>query len=337
MNAATTSAGRLPRITLRAPLAVLPKARAELKRLAADVGQTFFAADARVGYLMFAGLCAMSPRAALFAAAGTIASDAVGRRLRPNKKVLLAGALGLNGFFAGLAASALFAGPGALVALVIGSLLAALLSVLAPRVLGQWQLPSLALPYVGAMWLVWTARFAAPTLTAAPYVPPPPFVAAGALEQLFVAVRGTGAGMAQIFFQTDWRFGLVMLGLLALLQRRMAAWATLGSFVGSALALALGAMHAEVAAGYYGFSPALATLGYVTMVAPAAPGRGWRDDIIPAMATQGLALILTLGLAAPLAVLGLPGLALPYILAIWLACLAKPVVDARGWAPGSWE
>jgi urea transporter len=323
-----------------APPPALQVVVAEAKRLAADVGQTFFVNDARVGVAMFVGLACVAPRAAAYAAAGTVIADVVGRRLRPNKKVMLAGALGLNGFFAGLVASTLFTGSGSLVALALGAPLAALVAVLAPRVLGQWQLPPLAIGYVVAMWLVWAARVGASTLMEAPYLEPTPVAAVDLLTTLGAVARGVGGGMAQVFFQSDWRFGFVMLAVLALLQRRTAAWVLCGCFVGAVVAALLGAPLGRVAAGYYGFSPALAALGYLTMVAPAAArndARGWRKVLAPVILTQALAVVLTLGLAQLLAALGLPALALPYIVAIWLAALAQPVVDASAWSPRSWN
>lgn len=306
------------------PLLALRACRASLRTFVAAIGTTFFVADARLGAILIVGLTATEPRSAAFALLGAIWCTLLGRALKPNKQLTLSGAFSLNGFFAGLAVATLFTGIGALIAFAPTVMLAAVFVVLLPRLLTAWQLPGLVTPYVFATWLVWTARHGAAALTAVPFVPP-----AVATDPWLALAQGTASGLAQIFFQSDWRLGAYAAVALLVVRWRTGAILVAGSLLGALVAALVGAPLANVAAGHYGFAPALAALGAVAcLTSPSQPPK--QRTLVVIITALGAAW-LTIALAGPLYVLGLPALALPYMIALWAGLLLRPVVAATAW------
>jgi len=295
-----------------------------MKAWLAGVGTTFFVPDLRLGAILSLGLLVTAPRSAAFAVLGAIWCELLGRALKPNKQLTLSGAFPLNGFFAGLAVATLFTGTGAMIAFAPTVMLAAVFVVLLPRLLTAWQLPGLVTLYVFATWLVWTARHGAAALTAAAYTPPP-----AVADPWLALAQGTASGLAQIFFQSDWRLGAGAGVALLAVRWRTGAILVAGSFLGGVVASLVGAPLANVAAGHYGFAPALAALGAVAcLTSPSQPPM--RRTLIVSVTALGAAW-LTIALAGPLYVLGLPALALPYMLALWAGLLLRPVVAATAW------
>ena len=203
---------------------------------------------------------------------------------------------GYNGALVGLALTLYFP-PSVLLLLVL-----ALACALTAPLLALWERycswPALTTPFVLLTWAVLLLAGAGGWPTQAPPPAPAPAPAAGALVAV---LRGVG----QIVFQDHWLAGVLLLLGTALVSLRAAAWALAGSALGAALALAWGLPAAWVAAGLYGFNPALTALA-LTLQQPHRPS------------TVLLGALLAFGLHAGLLELGWTPLTAPFVLAYWL-------------------
>ena len=129
---------------------------------------------------------------------------------------------------------------------------------------------------------------------------------------------GTLKGIAQVFLLDDWISGAVILVALAVNSRPVALAAILGSALGTALAIGLGADGTAIGKGIWGFNAVLTALALGAVF--------YRP--IPAVAVYTLlGTITTVWVQAALTTMltpyGIPTLTAPFVVATWLFLLPK--------------
>jgi urea transporter len=310
--------------------------RTWLRDRLANLGQTFFIPDARLGLLMVIATAVIAPWSAAGAVAGALLSRAAAERLHARQDLVHAGLFEINGFFYGLAVVAFV--PEwyrAVLLLAAGSLMVAGLTIACGRILRTWNLPVLVLPYLMVMWMVFSMRAYWPAPE--PGLPGPLALDLDLpwLAPLVPVAFGAICGISQIFYQYSLVTGLVMCAGVAWVRPR-AAWALVwGSAVSSAMALAIGASAADVSLGFFGFSGALLAVA-LTEFNPISPLRR-----VLSVAILGL---LTTAIGPVFYKMGLSASALPYVLLVWGVGLVAPTqakVPAKAtssalWAPPSY-
>lgn len=301
-------------------------------------GSVLFTARRRSG-LLFLLAVLLAPRHGLAGLLGALAGMAAGRLLARGGVHERLGFFGGAGLLAGLALAAyLPADPRLwLLAPVAGFLAGLLLAGLAP-LLGARDLPVLALPFVLSAWLLLAA---APWLGLGPVAPRTMdwlWPGLAALEQL---LRGALPAWSQdllrsfgslLFLPALLPGAVVLVGLLA--GSRITSLAMVaGGLLGTALLRALGGALGPAEFGLVAFNAILvaaATTGIFVAITPA--GLVWSLGAVAASA------LLSAALHPLLDGVGLPVLAAPFTLTVWLFLLPfKPGLGAPGaagvWAP----
>lgn len=223
---------------------------------------------------------------------------------------------GLWGFNGGLAALTTLLFAPAIPAVWLVASLAALgtvpVGLLLQRLLAPRGLPALSLPFITMLWCVlgvstamgWQAPAAHAAVTLAAPTALTAELAAGAVLN----------GVAQVFFQSHWGTGALVLAGLLLSAPRACALTLAGTVAGSVVAWALSATPQALGSGLAGFNGALAALALGQVFLPAT-ARNAALAVLAAGATS----VVQWGLSAALAGTGLPALTLPFVVVVWVA------------------
>ena len=222
---------------------------------------------------------------------------------------------GLWGFNGGLAAltTLLFAPtiPAVLLVATLAALGTVPVGLLLQRLLAPRGVPVLSLPFITMLWCVlglatamgWQAPTAHPAAT----------LAAPSALTAELAVGAVLNGVAQVFFQSHWGTGALVLAGLLLSDPRACALALAGAVAGSAAAWVLGATPQALGSGLAGFNGALAALALGQVFLPAT-ARNAALAVLAAGATS----VVQWGLSAALSGTGLPALTLPFVAVVWV-------------------
>jgi urea transporter len=294
-----------------------------LRKRFSDISATFFVANPWVGVGLLTLLAVVDWRAALLGGLASAITHWFGSAFAPNVQLLESGLLGLNGFFVGIACDYFFNVQVAFAAAFAGSLIAAVSTIALHRLLAVWQLPILVLPFVATSWLLYGIGFHQFHWQRAASPVHINFAALETFGSIGVLLSGAFIGLGQILFQPNAWVGILVLGVIASANWRLALLAFAGSFAGSAIALALNAPTLSIESGFFGFGPAMATIGAFSAVRALENQLTLKWTIVATAC--GLGALLDHGLAPILGALALPGLSLPYILAVWVTQLTQPV------------
>lgn len=280
------------------------------------LGQTFFIADARIGLLLVVAVALVSPLSALGGVAGAVLARAAADRLHARQELIFAGLFEINGFFYGLCVTVFVPDPlRAVLLLILGAMLVAGLTIVCGRILRTWNLPVLVLPYLLAMWMVYAMRVYWPVAGGQALVPTVLDLHPDWLDPFAHVAFGAVAGVGQVFYQYSLVVGLVIIAGVTAIRPR-AGWALAwGSAVASGIALAMGATHADVAFGYFGFNGALLAVA-LTEYRQVAP--------LPRVIAVAILGVVTVAVAALFYRVGLISSALPYVLLVWGVGLVAP-------------
>lgn len=134
----------------------------------------------------------------------------------------------------------------------------------------------------------------------------------GAWEVIKVWLRG----ISQVFLIDSWVTGVIFIIALGVSNCRAAVWASLGSALGAATALVMGAPMSDIAHGLYGFSPTLTGIALATVFYRPE----WRSA---AWATVGIIFtaFFQAAMNRALAPLGIATLTAPFCFTTWLFLL----------------
>ncbi|MND58461.1 Urea transporter [compost metagenome] len=225
-------------------------------------------------------------------------------RRRYAREDIEAGLYGYNGVLLGLLLSVRFE-PSLYLALLIfcaSGLSTLLLNALLKAVRQRNWLPAYTSPFVGIGWLL--LALGGP-LELTPASPAAVSLQLDWIDTPLALVRGIG----QVIFLDQPVAGALVLGALFLAGWRVALWALLGSLIALALALLLGMPEQAALGGLFSLNGALIAL---------ALGKDFR---YPWWALAGI--VLGVVLQPGFALIGLPAMTAPFILACWLVLAAK--------------
>ncbi|MCY1274077.1 Urea transporter [compost metagenome] len=225
-------------------------------------------------------------------------------RRRYAREDIEAGLYGYNGVLLGLLLSVRFE-PSLYLALLIfcaSGLSTLLLNALLKAVRQRNWLPAYTSPFVGIGWLL--LALGGP-LELTPASPAAVSLQLDWIDTPLALVRGIG----QVIFLDQPVAGALVLGALFLAGWRVALWALLGSLIALALALLLGMPEQAALGGLFSLNGALIAL---------ALGKDFRR---PWWALAGI--VLGVVLQPGFALIGLPAMTAPFILACWLVLAAK--------------
>jgi urea transporter len=147
-------------------------------------------------------------------------------------------------------------------------------------------------------------------------------------SQAVTLVEAWLKGPAQVFLINNWISGVLVVIGLAVSSLWAAGFALVGSAVGVAMALALGASLADIDAGLFGFSAVLTAVGLGCVFFPP----GWRVALFMLLATV-FTVIVQAALDAALAPVGIPTFTAPFVFVTWLFLLPKADLKPHPHAP----
>ncbi len=289
-----------------------------LRAVLRGISQVMLLNHALTGALFLLGLCLASltigAATALGAAAGTLTARAFGTP----KAELEAGLHGFNGALVGVTLVTFFE-PRPLIWAVL--LFAAASSTVVAVGLTRWlsasKLPALTAPFVLVAWATIAAQTQLTRLS-----PPPLSALTDSAEASAMSATALGEGLvrgvAQVFLQDNLATGaLFILGLLVA-SRLACGAAIVGSGLGLATALGLGAPEQALRSGLFGYNAALTAIALCLLLPPR------RGTFAYAAAASAVSAVITAAAAPLLAPLGLPALTAPFVVVTWLALLAAP-------------
>ena len=274
------------------------------------VGQVLFLNSPTSGMMILGGLAVGDPYLSVLAATGAATAGAAAQGAGLDRSALGDGLWGYNGCLVGCAA-AVFVNPLPSVATItMASAAGAVSGGLATTVVGAAATPFVAGALKPALGSVpqFTLAFNLVTLSmllrTRPLLPPPVVVDAELSEAAVetaaanmngfvdVVLQGPLKGISQIFVVESSLTGAAILGGIAMYSRGLAGHTLMGSTIGAATGLLLGADVSSVSMGLWSFNSALTSLGigvfYVNspqVIALSAGGAGATAAVFGAMST----------------------------------------------------
>src|SRR5262249_62129801 len=191
-----------------------------------------------------------------------------GGALPADPAVKAGGLCGLNGLFTGLGLGFfLRAEPSVWFFVVLGSALAAVLTIVLATALRAWSLPPLAAPFVITTWLLllvvrgWNERPSS-ELASLQLLAGFADTCRAELATSHGLITASVRGIGQVLFQDSVLSGLIILLGIALNSRISALAAIFGATAGTITVIVLGSTDPALCHGAYGFHAALPALGF---------------------------------------------------------------------------
>lgn len=294
------------------PHALLRGADAVLR----GIGQVVLQANSYAGAVFLLGVAWCSTAMAAALLWGVVVSTTVAAWAGVDRSQWRDGLWGFNG---GLAALTTLLFAPAIPAVWLVATLAALgtvpVGLLLQRLLAPRGLLALSLPFITMLWCVLGVSTAmgwqGPTAHAAVTLAAPTALTAE------LAAGAVLNGVAQVFFQSHWGTGALVVAGLLLSAPRACALAMAGAVAGSVVAWALSATPQALGSGLAGFNGALAALALGQVFLPATA----RNAALAVLA-GGATSVVQWGLSAVLVGTGLPALTLPFVVVVWVVLAA---------------
>jgi urea transporter len=288
-------------------------ARRVVVRQLAAIGQTFFVYNPWVGLAAIVVLAVAAPRLAIAGMIVSVIGRVIAESVGASRVFLGTGLAELNGWFLGLACATFFAvGPGLAVALLLGGILIALISVAMYRVLATWEVPLVIGPYVPAFWLLWSGLTTFSWGKAAVLVSVPP----APTSPIALIVLGGLRGVGQIFFLPNAAVGAGLALAASIADVRLGLAMVAASVASVGIGYLAGTPMWQVETGLAGFTAALIAAAALRRFA----GLGWVAVTITVVTIPFLE-------AAALRLAGAVGvhaLSAPYVCLIWTFALLRP-------------
>lgn len=206
---------------------------------------------------------------------------------------------------------------------VLGAAVTTVVTLALSNVLNSWAVPALTFPFVLTSWFLLMGAYQFMRIGAGA-LSRPALPAATSPESAHVPLAfdflatGTLKGIAQVFLIDDWISGAVILVALAVNSRAVALAALLGSAVGTALAIGLGAEATAIGKGIWGFNAVLTAIALGAVFYRPMPAVAVYA-LLGTIATVWVQAALTTVLAP----YGIPTLTGPFVVATWLFLLPK--------------
>jgi urea transporter len=187
--------------------------------------------------------------------------------------------------------------------------------------LASWKTPALTFPFVLTSWLMVLAVTGFAQLRLGAMGPPAlPHVeshaaSAAALDPAFL-LEAWLRGVSQVFLVGNAVTGLIFVVGLAVSSWRAAVFALVGSGLGLATALTLGASATAIRSGLFGFSAVLTAIALGAIFYPSS----FRTTVVAALATV-FTVIVQSAMNAGFSPVGLPTFTAPFVLVTWIFLL----------------
>ena len=265
----------------------------QLRSFARSIGQILLQRNAATGVLIFAAVCAFSPRLACALVIGALTGGILAYIVEDADSPTMRDDLyGFNGALAALAAFTFIRDDSQAGAVaIVSAMLATALSFRLGNVLRRFRLPVYSSPAIIVTWC-WLPLFADGIPSSGPAA------VAGTTTAWLEAIL---AGFAPIVFTSGFLAGTLLLVSLCAARPAHAAWAIAGSTVGLSLHAIAGAPDAMLLSGACGFN--------ATLTALATSKYGVRATL------AGIVVAVVIERAA--ASLGIISLTAPFVLATW--------------------
>jgi urea transporter len=288
------------------------RARRVVVRQLAAIGQTFFVYDPWAGLAAILVLGVAAPHLAIAGMIASVVARVTAEGMEASTAFLDTGLTELNGWFLGLACATFFAvGPGLAVALLVGGVLVAMISIVMYRVLATWDVPLVIGPYMPAFWLLWSGltTFSWGKVAVLPVVPPPP------ASPLLLVLLGGLRGVGQIFFLPNAAVGVGLAVAASIANRRLGVAMVGTSVAAVGMGYLIGTPLWQVETGLAGFTAALIAAAALHRFA----GIGWAAVIVTVVTIPFLE-VAALRLAGAL---GVHALSAPYVWLVWTFALVR--------------
>ncbi len=294
-----------------------------LRTLLRGVGQVMFQPNALCGALFLAGILwgsieSGAPEVFFGAALGLVVATAAAMVIGLDRRDMDEGLWGFNGVLVGCALPTLLGStPRVWLMIVIAAAMTAWMRRGMNLAMGKHRINSLTFPFVLVTWFVLAASHPMHALQGHITM-----AAAHDLASFWDVVAAWLRGVSQVFLVESWVTGLLFLAGLLVASPWAALWAAVGSGIGLGVALLFGAPTAGIAAGLYGYSPALTAIALATVFyRPRWRTAAWAA--VGALATT----IIQAAMDTLLAPYGIGPLTAPFCIATWLFLLPLLPLD----------
>jgi urea transporter len=286
------------------------------------IGQVYFQNNPFSGLLILAGLFVQSSRIAIHGVIALVCGNIMAYSLGFDKGLIQSGLFGYNSVLVGLALSTFdsnvtneHAGYKGFIVIgaIIFSSISSLLFVFMGKLFSPYKSPPLTLPFnvATAMFLLATAHMARVELDPVQDPALPNYTTGTDDLDLAITAKaffaGAIRGIGQVYLANNIVSGALVLAGIAVCSRISACAALVGSCIGSATALALGASSPEaVEQGIFGFNPALSVTAMYMFYAPS------KGAAVYAVLAGVITVFAQHALATLLEPYGLPVMTLPF-------------------------
>jgi urea transporter len=305
---------------------------AAVDTLLRGTGQVMFQNNPLTGLLFLAGIFVNSAKLGGSGLLGLTASTVAAYLLGADRTLVRNGLFGFNGILVGIGL-AFFLEFDALLAvyIVLGGAVSTIVMMALANFFSTWDMPALTAPFVLTAWLLLFGVYQFANVRPSPLISPMPLnpkaVVQTELRELATGSGGLTAlnlthgffrGIGEVMFQDNLATGVIFLVAILANSRISAAFAALGSALGLATALVVGADGVSAYHGLYGFNAVLCAiaLGGVFFVLT------WKSAIYALVASIFSALTFA-AIAVLLSPIGMPALTAPFVLVTWMFLLPK--------------
>ncbi|MBL8497699.1 urea transporter [Nitrosomonas sp. JL21] len=276
-------------------------------------GQVVFCGNALTGFFVLTAFYMSGMTAGMAATLGVVCSTVTAYALRFCNEDIQVGLYGFNGILAAVSLSVFLPHtPWLWLYIVIAAMLSSLVWFLMTRLLHFCRLPAATSPFVLISWIFLFMH--------ASGNPPPDPALNVALEFSTIPFEtwllAFARSISQILFSDQVEVGVALLIGIALSTWRGAFMAIGGAIIGVALPMAIGMDPKAVEAGLYGFNPVLTMIALGSVFLEPT----LRNALLTALAGM-LAVFWQAVLTSLFIPLGLPVLASPFILTLWMVLL----------------
>ena len=293
------------------PLIIEKKLPEPVRVILRGAGQVVFCGNAITGFFVLTAFYVSGMMAGMAATIGVMCSTFAAYILKFCKQDIQAGLYGFNGILAGVCLSVVIEHtPQLWLYIVIAAILSSLVWALMTRFLQFCRLPAATSPFVLISWLFLM------TMQVFGNSPADAIVAATTNAGVFSLdswLTSFARAISQILFsQNVLAGGLLLIGI-ALASWRGALMAIGGALIGVIVPFAIGIDQKLIEEGLYGFNPVLTMIALGWVFLEPTP-----QNTVLAVLAGMLAVLWQAVLSTLLAPIGLPVLAAPFILTLWM-------------------
>lgn len=286
------------------------------------ISQVILIENAVSGLIILIAISIANYRLGIVALVSTIIGTLVAKAGGADETLIDQGLFGYNSMLVGLALSLFLTGSMRWGIAFAGAAFAALLTAAMMHFLKNLGIPVLTLPYIVLTWLFLLASYHLRIFQLTPGLVPQDLTHWSInIKGTIDVIGGLVDGIGQVYFQTEFWSGILILIGVFWANWRFGIYTVLGTGIGWLTAYMLGSENALMNLGLYGFNAVLTILAVSAVFdtdRPFAPVTGG----IAAISTVPI----TAGMDIWLAPYGLPALTMPFVIVTWIFIGARKVL-----------